>query len=80
MKQPTENKIYTAALYLRLSKDDGIMDKDSASIDTQRDMLTRYCNENSIIIHDLYIDDGFTGLNTDRPGFKRMIEDVEAKR
>lgn len=80
MKQPIENKIYTAALYLRLSKDDGVMDKDSASIDTQRDMLTRYCNENGIIIHDLYIDDGFTGLNTDRPAFKRMIEDVESKK
>lgn len=78
MKQP--NTIYTAALYLRLSKDDGLMDKDSASIDTQRDMLTRFCSENNIIIHDFYIDDGFTGLNTERPGFKRMIEDVEAKK
>ena len=78
MKQP--NTIYTAALYLRLSKDDGLMDKDSASIDTQRDMLTRYCSENNIIIHDFYIDDGFTGLNTERPGFRRMIEDVEAKK
>lgn len=80
MKQPNTNTIYTAALYLRLSKDDGLMDKDSASIDTQRDMLTRFCNENNIIIHDFYIDDGFTGLNTERPGFRRMIEDVEAKK
>ena len=78
MKQP--NTIYTAALYLRLSKDDGLMDKDSASIDTQRDMLTRFCSENNIIIHDFYIDNGFTGLNTERPGFRRMIEDVEAKK
>ncbi len=78
MKQP--NTIYTAALYLRLSKDDGIMDKDSASIDTHRDLLTRYCNDNNIIIYDYYVDDGFTGLNTDRPAFKRMIEDAEAKR
>lgn len=78
MKQP--NTIYTAALYLRLSKDDGLMDKDSASIDTQRDMLARFCNENNIIIHDFYIDDGFTGLNTERPGFRRMIEDVEAQK
>ena len=78
MKQP--NTIYTAALYLRLSKDDGIMDKDSASIDTQRDFLNRYCNDDNIIIYDYYVDDGFTGLNTDRPAFKRMIEDAEAKR
>ena len=80
MKQPNTNMVYTAALYLRLSKDDGIMDKDSASIDTQRDLLTRYCNDNNIIIYDYYVDDGFTGLNTDRPAFKRMIEDAEAKR
>lgn len=26
MKQPNENKIYTAALYLRLSKDDEFLD------------------------------------------------------
>ena len=80
MKQPNTNMVYTAALYLRLSKDDGIMDKDSSSIDTQRDLLTRYCNDNNIIIYDYYVDDGFTGLNTDRPAFKRMIEDAEAKR
>lgn len=80
MKQPITNTVYTAALYLRLSKDDGLMDKDSASIDTQRDMLTRFCSENNIIVHDFYIDDGFTGLNTERPGFRRMIEDVEAKK
>lgn len=80
MKQPNTKMVYTAALYLRLSKDDGIMDKDSASIDTQRDLLTRYCNDNNIIIYDYYVDDGFTGLNTDRPAFKRMIEDAEAKR
>ena len=53
MKQPNTNMVYTAALYLRLSKDDGIMDKDSASIDTQRDLLTRYCNDNNIIIYPL---------------------------
>lgn len=80
MKQPIENTIYTAAVYLRLSKDDGLTDKDSASIDTQREMLTRYCNDNNIIIYDYYIDDGFTGLNTDRPGFRRMVEDVEGKK
>lgn len=79
MKQPNENKIYTAALYLRLSKEDGYMDRDSASIETQREMLTRYCRENNIIIHDYYIDDGFSGTNFERPSFKRMIADIENK-
>ena len=71
---------YTAALYLRLSKDDGFSERESMSIDTQRDMLTRYCKEHGIIVYDIYADDGFTGLNTDRPAFQRMIEDVENRK
>ena len=79
MKQSNGNTIYTAALYLRLSKDDGFADRDSGSIDTQREMLTRFCRENNIIIYDYYIDDGFSGTNFERPSFKRMIEDIENK-
>ena len=79
MKQSNENIIYTAALYLRLSKDDGFTDRDSGSIDTQRKMLTRFCRENNIIIYDYYIDDGFSGTNFERPSFKRMIEDIESR-
>ena len=79
MKQSKENIIYTAALYLRLSKDDGFTDRDSGSIDTQREMLTRFCRENNIIVYDYYIDDGFSGTNFERPSFKRMIEDIENK-
>ncbi len=79
MKQSNENIIYTAALYLRLSKDDGFTDRDSGSIDTQREMLTRFCRENNIIIYDYYIDDGFSGTNFERPSFKRMIEDIESR-
>lgn len=79
MKQSNGNTIYTAALYLRLSKEDGFTDRDSVSIDTQREMLTRFCRENNIIIYDYYIDDGFSGTNFERPSFKRMIEDIENK-
>ena len=78
MKQPNDNNtIYTAALYLRLSKEDGYGDKDSVSIETQRDMLTRYCREHNIIIFDYYVDDGYSGKNFERPAFKRMIDDIE---
>lgn len=68
---------YTAALYLRLSKDDGFADRESMSIDTQREILTRYCKDNGIAVYDIYADDGFTGLNTDRPSFQRMLNDIE---
>ena len=42
MLQPNNNTVYTAALYCRLSKDDGFSDRDSSSIETQRTLLTNY--------------------------------------
>lgn len=76
MLQPT-NTIYNTALYCRLSKDDGYSDRDSLSIENQRDMLTRYCNEHGMHIYDCYVDDGYSGTNFERPAFKKMIEDIE---
>lgn len=63
------------AIYLRLSRDDG--NAESMSIANQRDMLTAYCEERGWKIYDIYVDDGFTGTNFERPGFQRMIEDIE---
>jgi len=70
--------IYNAALYLRLSKEDEI-NKQSESITNQRDFLTQYVLEQGWNIAGIYIDDGFSGLNYDRPDFKRMLEDIEKK-
>lgn len=63
------------AIYLRLSRDDG--NAESMSIANQRDMLIAYCEERGWKIYDIYVDDGFTGTNFERPGFQRMIEDVK---
>lgn len=38
---------YNTALYLHLSKDDGT-DSESSSIQTQKEMLTRYCRETAL--------------------------------
>lgn len=70
---------YIAGLYLRLSKDDGT-DAESASIQTQKTMLTRYCRDNGISIYDYYIDDGFSGTNFNRPRFNDMLADIEANK
>jgi DNA invertase Pin-like site-specific DNA recombinase len=67
----------TAAIYLRLSKDDGT-DAESNSIGNQRDLLSKYAQEHDFIVYKEYVDDGWSGTNFDRPAFKRMVEDIEA--
>lgn len=70
---------YRTAIYCRLSKDDE-QKGESASIQNQRDMLIYYVESKGWNIADIYIDDGYTGLNTNRPSFKRLIEDIEDKK
>ena len=65
------------AIYLRLSRDDQNGNTESMSISNQRDMLMQYCEERGWKVYDIYIDDGFTGTNFERPGFQRMIEDIK---
>ena len=62
---------YKAALYMRLSKDDG--QSESVGISAQRRILKAYSKEHGFEIEDEYIDDGFSGTNFERPAFKRMI-------
>ena len=62
-----------AAIYCRLSKDDELQGE-SASIANQRDMLTAYCKTNGWEIVGVYQDDGYTGLNMDRPDLQRALE------
>ncbi len=68
------------AIYCRLSKDDEFKKGESASIQNQRDMLIDYCKQRNWTIADIYVDDGYTGLNIDRPDFQRMLVDIKAKK
>jgi len=72
-------EIYNTAIYLRISREDENTEQ-SASIDNQRDIITRYVLEQGWNIVDVYADDGYSGLNYDRPDFKRMIADIESKK
>ena len=69
------NSSFKVGFYIRLSRDDGNIESDS--IVSQRSLLRRYVKENNYIVVDEYVDDGFTGTNFDRPGFKKMIQDIE---
>ncbi len=66
------------ALYARLSKDDG-ENGESNSITNQKALLKDYAENNlSDVEHiEYYVDDGYTGLNTNRPSFMKMIEDIK---
>ena len=66
-----------AALYLRLSQEDGERWGESQSISNQRTFLTQYCRENGFTVSGCYIDDGYTGTNFNRPGFQRLLQDIE---
>ena len=71
-----DKKIWKAAIYVRLSRDDG--DKaESESVKNQKDLIRSYINGRPDMIEaGVYEDDGFSGVNMDRPGFQRMMADI----
>ena len=67
------------AIYCRLSSEDGL-DNISVSIENQINICKQFLNENNLSLYNIYIDDGYTGSNFDRPGFQNMINDLEMKK
>lgn len=70
-----EGKI--TALYERLSRDDDIAG-DSNSIKNQKSYLEGYALQQGMTNCVHYTDDGWSGGNFDRPGWKRLVADIEA--
>lgn len=71
-------RCWNTAEYSRLSREDG--DKpESDSIANQRTLLDAYIEHSTeLTLIERYEDDGYTGTNFNRPGFQRMIQDIEA--
>lgn len=74
-----ENKLYSVGIYIRLSKEDTHLGE-SESVQNQKLLLMKYVKELEYSLFDVYIDDGYTGTNFDRPAFKRLIQDIEDKK
>ena len=69
-------KVYKAAIYLRLSKEDGDKEE-SYSISNQRDLAMDFLSKNTDIrLVEEMVDDGYSGSNFNRPNFQRMIEKI----
>ncbi len=68
---------YDVGIYCRLSRDDNNGNLESMSIANQRQMLTDYVKEKGWCLCEIYLDDGYSGTNFDRPDFKRMLKVIE---
>lgn len=69
-------KKWYVGIYVRRSFDDN-EDNESNTIVNQKEMLSSFVDGNKdMIVFDYYTDDGYTGTNFNRPGFKKMFNDV----
>ncbi len=71
------NNILTA-IYVRISEEDESNNL-SKSIKNQIDILTSFAKENHFIIYKIYIDDGYSGKDFNRPKFNEMMMDINKK-
>ena len=71
-------RVWKAALYIRLSREDEDMSKaESNSITSQREFLKEFLKQHpDVVPFDFYVDDGWSGTNFDRPDFQRMMTDI----
>ena len=70
---------YHVALYIRLSKEDET-EGPSQSVTNQKSLLKEFVQQHHLSVYDIYVDDGWSGTNFERPDFQRMIKDIEAKK
>ena len=65
------------ALYERLSRDDELT-SESLSISNQKIYLEGYARDQGFTNCRHYTDDGYSGGNFDRPGWKQLVADIDA--
>lgn len=82
-KKETEKKVYEAAVYLRLSREDEDVCGDSRkeesnSITNQKRLIHDFLKDREDIhVFKEYVDDGYSGSDFLRPSFQKMIKDME---
>ena len=69
------------AIYCRLSRedDDKLHESDeSESIQNQKSMLINYAIERSWDIYNIYCDEDYSGIDSERPEFNKLLEDAKS--
>lgn len=67
--------VLRVALYIRVSTQEQA--NEGYSVGEQTDRLKKYAEAMGWIVHKIYVDPGYSGGNTDRPGLKELIKDVK---
>ncbi|MDP1854201.1 MAG: recombinase family protein [Candidatus Omnitrophota bacterium] len=73
MNNNNGNKIIKVALYARVSTEE---QKENFSLASQLELLRKHAFDNKYIVHDEYVDDGYSGTSFERPQFQRLMEDA----
>ena len=72
----SKQTIYNAGIYVRLSQED-MRAGESLSIENQKLIITKYVSEQGWNLENIYVDDGYSGTDFDRPGVTRLLEDAK---
>lgn len=64
-----ENK--KIAIYCRVAS------KNRVEIKKQKEILKNYCNENNYEIYKIYIDNGYSGIDDNRPNYNKLLNDLK---
>jgi DNA invertase Pin-like site-specific DNA recombinase len=82
MKKPVVRKL-RCAVYTRKSSEEGL-EQEFNSLDAQREACEAYIAsqkpEGWVLVPDRYDDGGISGATLERPGLKRLLVDIEARR
>ena len=65
-----------AALYVRVSTDEQAAE--GYSLDAQRSILEDHCLADGLDVFRVYEDDGYSGRNTNRPAYRRMMDEIDS--
>ena len=64
-----------AAIYARVSTEDQA--REGYSLEAQLEMLRAYCEAMGLTVTKEYIDDGYSGRDTKRPQYRKMMDEME---
>lgn len=64
-----------AALYCRVSTEEQA--REGVSLAAQRESLTAFCRSQGWQVENVYIDDGYSGKDLERPGMKSLLRDCD---